>query len=136
MKDNWAIRLIEVEGFTATARVNKGYLEFQDKEKFPFLLSVELSLLETENDLPTEKENQRLVEIEENLLNIFKSTQQVQYIGQITRKGFRDILCYLESEELNGEAINIYCDSIEAERDIAINIDEDPEWETAESLLN
>ncbi|MFB9077945.1 DUF695 domain-containing protein [Flavobacterium procerum] len=135
MKNNWAIRLIEVEGFTATATVNKGYLEFQDKDKFPFLLSVELSLLETENDLPTEKENARLIEIEENLLNIFKSTQQVHYVGHITRKGFRDILCYVGSEDLDGEAIGAYCDSIEAEREIAIDINEDSEWETAENVL-
>ena len=136
IKDNWAIRFIEIDGFQATAAVNKGYLDFPDKDKFPFLLSVELSLLETVNDLPTGKENERLVEIEEKLLDIFKSTQELHYIGHITRKGWRDILCYAGSKELDGEAIGAYCDSIEADRDIVIEINEDLEWNTAQGVLS
>ena len=135
IKDNWVIRLIEVDGFQATAAVNQGYLDFPDKDKFPFLLSVELSLLETVNDLPTGKENERLVEIEEKLLDIFGSTQKLHYIGHITRKGWRDILCYVGSKALDGEAIGAYCDSIEADRDIVIEINEDLEWKTAKGVL-
>ena len=135
MENNWAIRIIDVEGFDAIAMVNKSYLNFEKKEDFPFLLSVELSLVDTVNDVPTGEENLRLTEIEENLLGIFKSTQEVHYIGHITRKGWRDILCYVGSKDLDGEAIGTYCDGIEADRNIAIEINEDPQWNMVIGLL-
>lgn len=136
MKDNWTIRLIEVDNFTAVAMVNKGYLDFSNKSEFPLLLSVELSLVETIDDLPTENEKERLDEIEKKLVAIFKSTQEVLYIGHVTRKGFRDILCYISDEKLNLEAINKYCDTIEQERTIAIDINEDSEWGAAYGVLD
>lgn len=135
MKDSWAIRMLEVEGFSALAAVNNGYIDFEDKHKFPYLLSVELSLLDTVNDRPTGEENVRLEEIEENLLSIFRSNQEVHYIGHITRQGFRDILCYVGSKDLDGEAIGAYCDTIETERDINIEINDDPSWDTARGVL-
>lgn len=135
MKDNWAIRLIEVDNFTATAAVNRGYLDFERKNEFPFLLSIELSLLDTVDDRPSGDENYRLEDIEENLLNIFRNTQEVHYIGHITRNGYRDILCYVASKDLDIDAITNYCNTIEIDRNINIEIDEDPLWETAYGVL-
>jgi hypothetical protein len=135
MKDKWAIQKLNVEGFDAIAMINKAYVNFNKKDKFPFLLSVEISLVDTVNELPTEMENERLADIEEELLKIFRKTQEVQYIGHITRKGWRDILCYIASENLDGNTIGKYCDSIEEDRNINIETIEDIEWETVDVFL-
>jgi len=135
MEDNWVLRKVKVEGFDALSMVNTGYLDFEKKENFPFLLSVELELIDTVNDMPTGEENVCLTDIEEDLLKIFESTQEVHYIGHVTRKGWRDILCYVGSKNLDGEAIGAYCDNISANRDISIEINEDPQWNMVIGLL-
>jgi hypothetical protein len=134
-ENKWVIRKLNIDGFDALAMINSAYSNFTEKAFFPFLLSVELSLIDTINDLPTGEENIRLTEIEENLLKIFSKTQKIQYIGHVTRKGWRDILCYTENKNLDSEEIGKYCDSIEQNRNINIEINEDPEWKIVDGII-
>ncbi|MDM1510654.1 DUF695 domain-containing protein [Myroides odoratimimus] len=132
-----SIRVLEVGGFKATGVINMSYANFSDKDKYPYAFVIELSLVETEREYPTWEENERLEEIENNIIDILRRTQSdIHYVGKMTRRGVRDIFCYLPSDDIDGEAIGAYCDTIEDTIDIHIEIEEDKDWEIVSKLIS
>ncbi|MGL4584292.1 MAG: DUF695 domain-containing protein [Flavobacterium sp.] len=136
-ENSFAIRMIDVDNFKAVGMINRKYADFTEKHLFPFVLTIELSLVNTDGGYPTSEESERLEEIELNLRNIVKQTQsEVHYIGRVNREGAQDIFYYIATDELDGEAIGMYCDTIEADRGIDIQIFDDANWDSVSGLLD
>lgn len=136
-EQSMSIRVVEVGGYKATGVIDMSYANFSNKDKYPYAFIVELSLVETEREYPTWEENERLEEIENDIMDILRKTQaEIHYVGKVTRRGVRDIFCYLASDNIDGEAIGTYCDSIEDTIDIHIEVEEDKEWEIVKGLLS
>ncbi|MCC9041305.1 DUF695 domain-containing protein [Myroides sp. M-43] len=135
-ESNMSIRIIEVDDFKATGVVDVSYANFKEKNTYPYAFIIELSLVDIEGDYPTWEENERLEEIQSNIIDIIRKTQtDIHYIGHVTRRGARDIFYYLASENVDGEAIGAYCDTIEDTRDIHIELEEDKNWEIVSGLI-
>lgn len=136
-ESNMSIRIIEVDDFKATGILDVSYANFSEKRAYPYAFIIELSLVDTEGDYPTWEENERLEEIEKSIIEIVRKTQtEVHYVGRVTRRGARDMFYYLKNDDIDGEAIGAYCNTIEDARDIHIEIEEDREWEIVSGLIS
>jgi hypothetical protein len=136
-EQSMSIRVVEVGGFKATGVIDMSYANYSNKDKYPYAFVIELSLVETEREYPTWEENERLEEIESDIIDILRRTQtDIHYVGKVTRRGVRDIFCYLASDDIDGEAISAYCDTIEDTIDIHIEIEEDKDWGIVTGLLS
>ena len=113
----------------AFATVNKAYDNYSNKSFYPWLVAVELQIIDkNDNGHPTDQEAAQLNAIQEKLETWLKNQHTVHSVARVTRNGFRDLLVYIDKPKLTQEEVNNFFTDIQKEREVNFAIQQDPNW--------
>jgi uncharacterized protein (TIGR01619 family) len=95
---HWELYLQDYDGWLSSVVLDMGVLDIAPVKKFPFLLTVEIPLLEpAENGLQNNEESYLLEMIEQEFIN--SALADFIYVGRITRCGIRSLYFYCDKEK-------------------------------------
>ena len=90
----------------ASCAVNKAYIEFNEKQDFPFVGCIRVFMkMPEENGLSSNDEYETLTSIEKELVSYTEFSQDAIYVGRSTSDGMRDFYIYLDDYERHIEPI-------------------------------
>jgi hypothetical protein len=134
--ENFTIFRVNMPEGLSFATVNTGYRNYHNKKCYPFLVAIELEILEKNNNgHPTDIDAQRLNEIQENVESLLKQQQTVHPLARVTRNGTRDIMMYIDKPVFSEKELTGYCDNIRKERKIVFSIQKDEKWNAVSGFL-
>jgi hypothetical protein len=120
----------------AIATVNKAYDHYPNKTFYPFLVGVELEVIEkNDNGHPLDEDAARLNQIQDEIEAFLKQKHTVHSVARVTRNGARDILIYIDTPKLTQEEVAAFCDKIQKERRINFGIQKDSAWSAVSSFV-
>ncbi|HKO82752.1 MAG TPA: DUF695 domain-containing protein [Chitinophagaceae bacterium] len=120
----------------AFATVNKAYDNYINKSFFPWLLGVELQIIQKNNNgHPIDSEAAYLNQIQDDLETLLKKDHTVHSVARVTRNGFRDLLIYIDTPKLTQEELNSFFENIMKEREINFGIQKDPSWKAVSGFI-
>jgi hypothetical protein len=134
--ENFTLLKINMPDGLAIATVNKAYKNYPNKIFYPFLVGVELEVIDkNDNGHSVDTEAARLNQIQDELEALLKQKHTVHSVARVTRNGARDILIYIDSPKLTQTEINAFCDSIQKERKINFSIQKDISWTAVSGFI-
>jgi hypothetical protein len=134
--ENFSILRLNMSDGLAFATVNMAYENYPNKAFYPFLVGIELEVLEkNENGHPNDADASKLNQIQDEIEEFLKQRQTVHPVARVTRNGTRDILIYIDSPKLTKEEIRLFCDRIQKDRPINLSIEKDPTWSSVSGFL-
>ena len=121
----------------AFATVNKAYKDYPNKAFYPFLVGIELTVInKNENGHPVDSEAGRLNQIQDEFEAFLRQKHTVHPVARVTRNGAQDLLIYIDSPKLTQDELSTFCDGIQKERQMNFNIEKDPSWNAVSGFLN
>jgi Family of unknown function (DUF695) len=113
------------------ATVNKAYDNYPNKHLYPWQILIEIEVIDQNvNGHPTDSEASKLNIIAEELENLLKQSQTVHLVARIMRRGFRDLIYYIDQPNFKQNDLNAFCIKIRKERQITFSVHEDPSWKS------
>jgi hypothetical protein len=120
----------------AIATVNKAYENYPNKTFYPFLVGVELEVIDkNDNGHPVDSEAARLNQIQDELETLLRQKHTVHPVARVTRNGARDILIYIDTPKLTQAEINSFRDTIQKERKMNFSIQKDISWTAVSGFI-
>lgn len=136
-KENFSIFQLNMPDGFAIATVNTAYKNYQNKKCYPFLVGIELEVLEkNSNGHPGDIEGQRLNEIQTDFEELLKQQQTVHSVARVTRDGARDIMIYIEKPVFSEKAVTDFCNNIRKERKMLLSVQRDESWKSVSIFFN
>lgn len=118
------------------ATINKKYNNYPNKSFFPWHVLIELEIVDkNDNGHPIDTENEKLIQLEDEILEFLKQKHAVHFLGRVTRNSSRDLLYYIDSPKFEQVEVNTFCDNIMKERGINFSMEKDPKWTAVSGFL-
>ena len=136
-KDDYSIIEFSQDDKPGLMTVNAALKDFADKNPFAWHLSLMIILEETVKDnMPSQAEQQVLVEFEEKLDQVLRANGNAVYLASITQDGQREVIWRVYNPEIANDYLH---DLIEAEdhpRPFEFTLEQDITWNKAKFPLD
>jgi hypothetical protein len=134
--ENFSISKLTLPDGWGLATFNTKYNNYPNKSFYPWHVLIELEIIDkNENGHPINTEAEKLVKLEDDILNFLKQKHTVHFIGRVTRNGFRDLLYFIDIPKFEEKEVNIFCDDIMKDRAINFGIEKDPKWTSVSGFI-
>jgi len=134
--ESFAVIPLNMKDGLAFATVNKAYDNYGNKSFYPWLVGVELQIIDkNDNGHPTDEEAIRLNKIQEELEALLRKQHTVHPVARVTRNGFRDLLIYIDNPKLSQEEVNNFFMDIQIEREVNFGINQDSTWNAVSGFI-
>jgi hypothetical protein len=128
-------KLTFTEGW-GLATINNKYNSYPHKSFFPWHVSIELEIIDkNDNGHPAGSDAEKLVKLEDEILNFLKEKHTVHFLGRVTRNGFRDLFYYIDIPKFEQTEVNSFCDNVMKERAINFGMEKDPKWTAVSGFI-
>lgn len=134
--ESYSISKLTFEDGWGLATFNNKYNNYPNKSFFPWHVLVELEIIDkNDNGHPMDTEAEKLIKLEEEVLEFIKQKHTVHFLGRVTRNGFRDLLYYIDTPKLEQTEVNVFCDKVMKERGINFGMEKDPKWTAVSAFI-
>ncbi|MBN8857952.1 MAG: DUF695 domain-containing protein [Sphingobacteriales bacterium] len=135
--ENFSILKLNMSDGLALATVNKAYENYPNKSFYPFLVGIELEILDkNDSGHPVDTEAARLNQIQDEIETLLRQKHTVHSVARVTRNGTRDILIYIDTPKLIREELNTFFEAILKERQVNFSIQKDASWSAVAGFIN
>ena len=136
MDNNFSIDFLDTEDGLAKVEIDKTLSNYSEKGKVPFLLMLQLEIVEpNEVEHAEDNETEELNETEESILEFFEESQQIMLVGRVSIGGWRDSLFYMDAPNFSKRSLTKILDDINEDRGVNFSIEEDPNWDVISEFL-
>jgi hypothetical protein len=135
-EENWCIEKgVDQNGDVVFITINLGYQGYLLKEQFPWLLWVNITTEhQNESGHPTEDEATILNNVEDVITSHLADHCKVQYIGRVTKNGFRELIYFVDDPEKANQTLTLLTEQQNL-REWEYEMKRDAEWSYAEQYL-
>ena len=134
--ESFTVGQIETDEGIGFININIGYRDYPNKKFYPWCAQLLIEFKDkNEKGHPTEKEAETLNELENKIGKFLRKKHTVHFIGRVTRKGFRDLIYYLDQPKLDQTETNIFFDEINSIRAVNFHLDKDEDWKIVAEFL-
>ncbi len=134
--ESFSISKLTFQDGWGLATFNNKYNDYPNKSFFPRHVLVELEIMDkNENGHPIDTDAEKLVKLEDEILEFLKLKHIVHFLGRVTRNGFRDLLYYIDTPKFEQAEVNTFCDNIMKERGINFGMEKDLKWTAVSGFI-
>ena len=136
MNCEWSVQVSEKNGSLVSLRLNESINDYVCHPQYAFFLGISVCLKEaSKSGFPLEKEKCVLSELEDLLVEQLVDNMLCVLVAVITENGSREFMMYTYAPRQCEKILGVL-NEIWFHHDIEFTLQEDPEWDVFETLLN
>ena len=134
--ESFSISKLTLQDGWGLATFNNKYNDYPNKFFFPWHVLVELEIVnKNDNGHPINTDAEKLVTLEDEILQFLQKKHTVHFLGRVTRNSFRDLLYYIDIPKFEQIEVTAFCENIMKERGINFVMKKDPKWTAVSGFI-